>query len=136
MDKNFESIKIGHTASFEKLITEKDVAKFAEVSGDCNPLHLNKKYAAKTKFKGRIVHGMFLGALVSRLIGMQLPGKRALLIKARLEFKKPARVGDKILVKGRVIHHSPALKLLEIAVEIRKNREILVTGAVHTQVMD
>lgn len=136
MDKNFQQIKIGDTASFERLITAKDILGFAKLSGDKNPLHLDKKYAAKTKFKEPIVHGMFLGALVSRLIGMELPGRKALLVKESLEFKNPARVGDQVLVRGKVIHKSSALKLLEIAAEILKNKELLVTGSVYVQVLD
>lgn len=135
-NKKFNNINIGDTASFERLISENDLTKFAEISGDYNPLHLNKKYAVTTVFKDRIVHGMFLGALVSRLIGMELPGRKALLVKEGLEFKKPAKVGDKILVKGRVVHKSPALRLLEIAVEIIKNKkDMLASGSVFVKVL-
>lgn len=135
MDKNFNDLKIGDSAFFERLVTKEDVEKFANLSGDYNPLHFDEKYAAKTKFKGPIVHGLFLGALVSRLIGMELPGQKTLLLKTELEFKKPARVGDKVLVKGQVVHKSLALKLLEISIEILKGQERLVAGSAHVQVL-
>lgn len=127
-NKKFSEIKVGDTAFFERLISEEDLLKFAEISGDYNPLHLDKKYAAKTVFKNRVVHGMFLSALVSRLIGMELPGRKALLVKECLEFKKPVKIGDKILVKGQVTHKSPALQLLEITIEITKDNDLLVFG--------
>src|SRR3989344_6555478 len=80
--QNFMKKKIEHT------ITKEEVKKFAALSGDFNPIHTHDG----------VVHGMFLGALVSRLIGMELPGPGALMIKESLEFKKPARVGDTVTI--------------------------------------
>ena len=135
LDKKFDDIKLNDSAFFERLITKDDLIKFADISGDYNPLHLDEKYALGTVFKNKIAHGMFLGALVSRLVGMELPGKRALLIKECLEFKKPARIGEKILVTGRVIHKSQALHLVELSIIISRNKEILVSGSAHIRVL-
>jgi acyl dehydratase len=127
----FDQINIGDKASFEREITENDLNKFADVSGDYNPLHIDTDYAKKTKFNGKIVHGMFLGALVSRLVGMELPGKYALLVKESLEFKSPGGVGDTVIVNGYVMSKSKASRMIEIAVEIRRGAELLVKGSVH-----
>ena len=134
-DKNFSDIKIGDSASFEKIITADDLDKFADLSGDHNPLHMDEKYAARSEFKSRVVFGMLLGAWVSRLVGMDLPGKKALLLKEGLEFKKPAYIGDKILVKGTVTHKSEATRLLDLAIEISKDKELLSTGSVQVRVL-
>jgi acyl dehydratase len=134
-NKKFEEIKNGESASFKKTITEKDLTLFAEVSGDFNPLHLNVEYANGTEFHGRIIHGMFLGALVSRFIGMELPGKKALLLKESLEFKKPAKVGDTLTIKGTVAHKSSATRILEILMEINTKKELLVSGTVFVRVL-
>ena len=134
-DKSFDDIKIGDSASFERVVGEKDLIKFADISGDYNPLHLDKKYAVGTEFKGQVVYGMFLAALVYRLVGMELPGKRALLVKESLEFKKPARIGDKLLVKGIVAHKSIGARLIELSIEISRGKEILALGAVHARVL-
>jgi acyl dehydratase len=134
-DLKFEDIKTGDSAAFDVTIREEDVQKFAELSGDYNPLHVDEEYAKGTDFGERIVHGMFLGALVSRLVGMELPGKRALLMKETLEFKKPAHVGDHLTVMGTVVHKSEALRLLELLLEIRTEKELLATGTVHVQVL-
>lgn len=134
-DKKFEDIKIGNSASFVRIITEDDLVKFSEISGDYNPLHLNKKYASKTEFKDRIVYGMFMASLVSRLVGMELPGKKSLLLKECMEFKKPARVGDRLMVKGRVVHKSHALRLIELTVEIFADKKLLALGSVHVRVL-
>ena len=123
----------GATASFRVVVTEEAVIAFARISGDHNPLHMDEVYAQKTEFQGRIVHGMFLAALVSQLIGMQLPGRSALLMKENLEFKKPAHIGDSLLVQGTVVHSSGSTGVLEIAIEISRDDDILASGSVHVR---
>ncbi len=134
-DLKFEDIKKGDSSSFEVTITESDIQKFAELSGDYNPLHVDEEYANETEFVGRVVHGMFLGSLVSRFVGMELPGKKALLLKETLEFKKPARIGDRIIVKGAVVYKSEPLRLIELLMEIRTEKELLVSGSVYAGVL-
>jgi acyl dehydratase len=133
--KKFNDIKKGDMSVFEITIKENDVQKFAELSGDYNPLHVDEEYAKKTEFNGRVVHGMFLGSLVSRFVGMEIPGEKALLLKETLEFKKPARIGDTLTIKGTVIHKSESLSLLELAMEIRNQKEVLVIGSVFVRVL-
>ena len=124
-EKNLEDINVGNSASFERTVTDDDLVNFAALSGDCNPLHL----------EGKVVYGMFLGVLMSRLIGMELPGKKALLVKECLEFKKPARVGDTLSVKGSVIFKSQSSRLIELLIEIRKDKELLASGSAHVRVL-
>lgn len=129
-------IKIGDEASFKCVISEADVASFAQVSGDFNPLHTDETYAAKTELTGRVVHGMLLGALVSRLIGMDLPGERALLVKETLEFKAPVRIGDELTVSGLVTNKSISVAILEIAITINSQHGVVVTGQVFVKVLN
>ncbi len=132
---SYDEINIGDKASFEIKITSDDVNKFAEVSGDYNPLHMDLDYAKNSKFGGKIVHGMFFGALVSRLVGMELLGKYALLIKESLEFKKPAVVGDKVIVSGRVTSKSNSSGMIEMSIEIMRKKELLVKGIIHAIIL-
>lgn len=134
-NNNFEDINIGDEASFSRVITADDLSKFSELSGDFNPLHLDETYASQTEFGDRVVYGFLLGALVSRLIGMQLPGKRALIIKESLEFKLPAKIGDELIVKGEVVYKSKSTSLLEIAVTINQQEKILTTGNVYVRIL-
>lgn len=124
-EKNLDDISVGDSASFKRTITGDDLTKFADVSGDYNPLHIEDK----------IVHGMFLGALMSRLVGMELPGKKALLVKECMEFKKPVRVGDTLTVKGSVIFKSQASRIIELLIEIKKDKELFASGSAHVQVL-
>ena len=134
-EKNFEDIKLGESVSFERTVSDSDLTKFADLSGDYNPLHIDSDYAASTEFNGRVVYGMFLGALVGRLVGMELPGKKALLLKECLEFKSPARIGDDLLVKGEVVHKSQFSQLIELRIEISRGKEILVVGSACVKIL-
>jgi 3-oxoacyl-[acyl-carrier protein] reductase len=84
------------TCSFEVDVTEKDVDTFAHLSGDYNPLHTDPGFAKGTEFGRPIVHGAFLIGLVSRVLGMHIPGTRSLILSLKAQFPKalyyPARV--------------------------------------------
>ena len=58
MFANFESIQPGERRSLTRTITEADVRRFVEMTGDDNPLHVDKAYAQTTSFKDVVVHGM------------------------------------------------------------------------------
>ncbi len=130
---NQADFEAGDTASFTVQVTKEDVDAFARLSGDHNPLHTDYTYATENGFTGRVVHGMLLGAYVSRLVGMHLPGDCALLMKNMLTFKQPCYVGDQLLVRGEVVHKTNALRLLEIQVEITREKTLLATGTVHVK---
>lgn len=133
--KSFNEIAVGETASFSHHISEEDIVIFSRLSGDRNPLHVDEEYAEQTKFGSRVVHGLFLAALVSRLIGVYLPGKRSLLLFTEFRFKAPARIGDIVKVGGRVIAKSPATRIVEEAIEVKKGSTVLVQGTVKVQIL-
>jgi acyl dehydratase len=135
VDFRFEDIHTGDTASFERIMTENDIQSFAQLSGDYNPLHMDQSYAATTKFGKCIVHGMFLGALCSNLVGMYMPGKRCLYLKQTLLFKKPVYINDTVNIKGTVISKSDSTKVLDIKIGIFCNGEEVVSGEALVQVM-
>lgn len=134
VDKSLSAISIGDTASFEKTILQEDLENFAVLSGDFNPLHNDEAYAQSTPFKRRVTFGFLLGAYVSQLIGMQLPGRRALILKESLDFKKPVYIGDTLLIKGVVISKSDSTGLIEIKISIMVGETVTTEGIVHVRV--
>ncbi|MDP3645907.1 MAG: MaoC family dehydratase [bacterium] len=133
--RTFASFSVGDIASLSHTVTAKDVASFASVSGDHNELHTDASYAGTTQFGQEVVHGMFLGALVSQLVGMQLPGKYCLLVKETLEFKKPVFIGDTVVVTGKISRKTNALQLLDIAIDIKRDTDVVATGTVIARVL-
>ena len=83
-----------------KEITEEDVLAFAELSGDKNPVHINKQIAEASIFHGQVAHGMYTASLISKVIGMQMPGEGTIYISQNCRFKKPVYIGD--VVKATV----------------------------------
>lgn len=97
-----EDLKTGMSASYAKTITEADVILFAGISGDDNPVHINEEFASQTKFKSRIVHGMFSAALISCVAGTRLPGPGSIYVDQQLKFKAPVRIGDTVTATATV----------------------------------
>lgn len=89
-------IKIGDTASMTKTFTRKDVHTFAEISGDKNPIHLDEEFAASTRFKKPLVHGILTSGMISALLGMKLPGPGSIYIQQTLHFRAPVYIGETI----------------------------------------
>ena len=103
-----EDIEIGMVRSLRKIVTDRDIELFAEVSTDRNPVHLDDDYAHDTIFGGRIAHGMLTAGLVSAVIGEQLPGHGTVYLGQNLKFLAPVRPGDMVLAEVEVtdIDHS------------------------------
>ena len=80
-----------HSFSF----TQQDVEKFAEVTGDKNPIHLDNAYAAQTVFKRPIMHGFLGGAIFSKVFGTLFPGEGTIYLKQSMAFVKPMYVDTK-----------------------------------------
>ena len=91
-----EDLEIGMTRHLHKTVEDEDIRLFAEVSTDCNPVHLDDDYARDTIFGGRIAHGMLTAALISAVIGEQLPGHGTIYLKQSLTFLAPVRPGDRV----------------------------------------
>jgi 3-hydroxybutyryl-CoA dehydratase len=92
----FEDLSVGMSASYTRTITDKDIRQFAEVSGDTNPVHLDEEFAASTRFKKRIAHGMLSGSYISTVVGTKLPGPGCLYVSQTLNFRAPVYIGDEV----------------------------------------
>lgn len=97
-----EDIEIGMIRDLSKVITDRDIELFAEVSTDHNPVHLDDAYAADTIFEGRIAHGMLTAGLISAVIGEQLPGHGTVYLGQSLKFMSPVRPGDRVTAEVEV----------------------------------
>ena len=94
---------VGDSAEFTKVFSEEDVFLFAGITGDRNPIHTSKEFAAKTRFKERIAHGLLTAGTISAAIGMKLPGPGCLYLSQTLEFKAPVFLGDEITARVAIV---------------------------------
>ncbi len=134
---SFEEIDVGMERSFRHTVTEQDQDRFATLSGDRSPLHTDEVYASGTSYGRRIVYGMYLGALTSRLIGMHLPGRRSLCLAQSLEFTAPVYIGDEVEVSGEVRQKQESTKTLVLRVTIfaGEDRVLVVRGKAHVRIL-
>lgn len=127
--REFERIEVGDEASLHHTILAEDVAAFAALTGDYNPLHMDPAYATGTEFGRPVVHGMLSASFISTLIGMLLPGPGALWTGQTLNFRAPAFVGDVITVRGTVRQKVVAARLLALDVSVTNQRgQEIVSG--------
>ncbi|MHA2248088.1 MAG: MaoC family dehydratase [Candidatus Hodarchaeales archaeon] len=126
---NYSEIEIGQKAELKRTVTEEDIEKFADVSGDRNPIHLDEEFAKKTIFQGRIAHGMLSGAFISTVLASKLPGPGSIYLKQELIFKKPIRIGDTIIIKVEVIDKDDEKERITLKTTCtNQNNEMVVDG--------
>jgi len=128
MGKTYETLNIGDKDSFEKTLSESDVYLFSGITGDFNPAHINEKESMRTKFGGRIVHGMLTGSLISTVIGTKLPGTGTIYLQQDLQFVKAVRIGDTIRAEVEVVEKLEKGRVLLKTQCYNQHDELVVDG--------
>jgi 3-hydroxybutyryl-CoA dehydratase len=128
----FDDLALGREASFEARVSAADLDRFIALSGDASPLHADAAFASARGFGGRVVHGAYIGALVSRLVGMHLPGRDAIVHSMSLEFRSPLVVDETVRVAGIVDQVSDAVRsaVLRVTVTATADGRTVATGKV------
>lgn len=123
---------VGDTASMSKSISTDEIEMFAKVSGDVNPVHMDAAFAEKTRFGGRIAHGMWSASLISAVLGTKLPGPGTIYLNQTLAFKGPVKPGETITATVKVlkVREDKRIVTLETYCENEEGRRILEGEAV------
>lgn len=101
--KEAQQFTVGQTQIYEQVIDDKLVHAFAELSGDRNPIHLNDEIAKKSRFGQRIAHGAILFGIVSKVLGMDMPGVGTVYLSQVCNFKLPVFIGDKVKLEAKIV---------------------------------
>jgi 3-hydroxybutyryl-CoA dehydratase len=109
-------LAVGQSYETSFAISAELIERFAEVTGDHNPIHLNEDYAVKSIFKQRVAQGMLQAGLLSGILGCYFPGVGTIYLSQTLKFIKPVFIKDQITLR---------LEILEIISD--KNRVRLQT---------
>ena len=128
--KNLSALPaVGTRATHERTITDDDIVRFAEVSGDRNPVHLDEEYAAHSPFGQRIAHGFLVGSLISAAIGMDLPGPGSIYLGQTLKFVAPVHIGDTVTVSVEVIKVREEKRLVTLRTDCTNQEgNVVLTG--------
>jgi 3-oxoacyl-[acyl-carrier protein] reductase len=133
----FEEINIGDSAEIKHLITQDDIVKFVELTGDDNKLHVDETYASTTNFKKPVVHGMLGASFISTIIGTKIPGDGALWFSQTIEFLLPVRVGDELKITAEVIKKVDQLRIIELKTEIfNQHKQKVTTGVAKVKIVE
>lgn len=120
--------KIGDEISVSIKVTDEMVRKFAELSGDYNPIHIDDEYAKKTRFGRRIAHGMICGALISRVLAEKL-GAGGIYLAQNIKFKNPVYIDDTVTVTLKVLNIRESKGIATVDTTCRtQNGDIAVKG--------
>lgn len=76
----------------ERTLTQDEFDRFAELSGDDNPLHVDSDFAAMTRFGATVAHGVFLIVILRALADRLVPGAR--MVEQSAMFPAPAFAGE------------------------------------------
>lgn len=128
-NRTFDELHIGDSASIVRTLTQKDIELFAIMSGDVNPAHVDEEFARSDMFHQVIAHGMWGGALISTVLGTQLPGPGAIYLTQSLRFRHPVCLGDTITVTVKVAEKSEEKKHVTLdCVATNEKGEVVISG--------
>ncbi len=134
-EKAITQVEVGFKANFSKMITDEDVRKFAEASGDFNPLHLNEEHASRTIFGERIAHGILVLGLVSAAL-TKLPGV-VVYLQQNVKFVRPVKMGDVIEAVVEVVEKTAEKSELRLRTICRNQRgEQILDGEARVKLLD
>ena len=125
----FTDLYEGQSVSFETEITLEMMKSFREISGDENPLHTDETFAKEQGYDDKVVYGMLSSSLLSKLVGVYLPGRYCLLQGLELKYLNPVYIKDVLTVKGTVVELHPSVQMAVIqALIIKQDGTLLMCG--------
>ncbi len=112
------SLSVGQAESVQRVFSQSDFDRFAVLSGDLNPIHVDPQFAARSRFGRTVAHGMFLYSVVCSVLGTRLPGPGTLQVEQDLIFPSPTYAGEQVTVHLEVTEPGPAEGLIDLATVI------------------
>ena len=122
-------LSVGQKASRSLTLTAEHVAKYAEMTGDYNPLHFDEDFAAGTKFGKLVVQGGLTTGILNALVAMDMPGPGTVFLSHDIKFLAPVFIGDTITGEAEVlsVHASKPVTRLKVAIT-RQTGEAVLEG--------
>lgn len=131
------TLYVGQFAEFSKTVTESDVILFAGITGDFNPAHIDEVQASRSRFGGRIAHGMLSAGFISACIAMRLPGPGTIYLTQSLTFTRPVKIGDTVTARVEVLEWTGGTRRARLGTTCRNQRgEVVIEGEALVMVPD
>ena len=128
-NRTFDELKIGDSARITRTLHKQDIELFAVLSGDVNPAIVDEEYAKTDVFHKVIAHGMWGGALISAVLGTELPGPGTIYVDQSLHFRHPVGLGETVTVRVTVREMDAATRNVTLdCVCLNQAGEVLIDG--------
>ena len=111
---------IGHSESIKRVFRQSDFDRFAVLSGDVNPIHVDAEFAGRSKFGRTVAHGMFLYSVVCSVLGTRLPGPGTMQVEQELMFPSPTYTGEEVAVTVQVTESRAAEGLVDLTTVVTR----------------
>ena len=123
------NLHVGQKAVRTMTVTEEHVQKYAEITGDRNPLHFDESFVKKTSFKRRVAQGGITTGLLHALVAMDMPGPGTVFLNQHWQFTEPVFIGDTITAEAEVVSMHDTKPVCQLAVRIvRDDGETVLKG--------
>jgi acyl dehydratase len=121
------NLVVGQKATRSMTVTATDVQTYAELTGDYNPLHFDKDFAAGTRFEQLVVQGGLTTGLLHALVAMEMPGPGTVFLNQNWQFTAPVYIGDTITAEAEVlsIHDSKPVTQLQMRITRQDGTTVL-----------
>src|SRR5215468_10734594 len=122
-------IAVGQRAARSLTLTVDHVRKFAELTGDHNPLHFDEAFVSKTKFKKLVVQGGLTTGLLHALVAMDMPGPGTVFLSQNWKFTAPVFINDTITAEAEVLSVHPTKPVTQLKIRVKnQNDETVLEG--------
>ena len=120
-------LSVGQKASRSLTLTAEHVEKYAEMTGDYNPLHFDEAFAAGTKFGKLVVQGGLTTGILNALVAMDMPGPGTVFLSHDIKFLAPVFIGDTITGEAEVlsVHETKPVTRLKVAITRQTGEKVL-----------
>ena len=113
-------VEVGQRAQRTRVVRERDIELFTELTGDRNPLHYDEAAAARSRFGGIIVQGGVTSGLLNAVVAEDLPGPGSVFLHVDWSFRAPVRPGDRITAEVEVLEQRDDKPITRLRTTITK----------------
>lgn len=127
-------IQIGERITHQAALSLEEIAIFARLSGDLNPLHYDERYAQQTRFEGIIVSGPQLTSLMMGLVATRFSRETAMLgLDFTFRFRKVVKAGETVTLTWEIVSALPKISLQGVLVDLdgritNEQGQVVLTG--------
>ena len=116
-----DQLQVGFSAQISQTVSAGDIERFAELVGDFHPLHTDREYAQLSGCEDIIAHGLLISSFASRLIGMELPGKNALMVSQSFDYRRVVSPGETLFFNGIIREIDTRFDRIIVKVRVKRH---------------